>query len=190
MNPTSYNNAVLDACILYPAPIRDLLLSLAEVGLFKPFWSEKIQEEWVRNLLINRPDLTSIKLNLTIEAMDSAFPDANMPEDEVLIQKLRLPDKNDRHVLATAIQSNSKWIVTANLKDFPNDYLKEFGVEAISADNYIVSLFSKETDLAYSAFRNQLNRLQNPILNKTQILEIFLKLELHKTHSFILKHPK
>ena len=55
--------------------------------------------------------------------MDSAVPDANMPEDKVLIQKLRLPDKNDRHVLATAIQSNSKWIVTANLKDFPNDYL-------------------------------------------------------------------
>ena len=190
MNPTSYNNAVLDACVLYPAPIRDLLLNLAEVGLFKPFWSEKIQEEWVSNLLINRPDLTSKKLNVTIVAMDSAFPDANMPEDKVLIQKLRLPDKNDRHVLATAIQSNSKWIVTANLKDFPNDYLKEFGVEAISADNYIASLFSKETDLAYSAFRNQLIRLQNPILNKSQILEIFLKLELHKTHSFILKHPK
>jgi hypothetical protein len=81
-------------------------------------------------------------------------------------------------------------LVTANLKDFPIDNLKEYGVEAISADNFIASLFSKETDLAYSAFRNQLNRLQNPILNKSQILEIFLKLELHKTHSHILKHPK
>jgi hypothetical protein len=190
MTPNSNNNAVLDACILYPAPIRDLLLNLAEVGLFKPFWSDKIQEEWVRNLLINRPDLSSIKLHLTIEAMDSAFPDANIPEDNVLIKKLYLPDKNDQHVLATAIQSNSKWLVTANLKDFPIDNLKEYGVEAISADNFIASLFSKETDLAYSAFRNQLNRLQNPILNKSQILEIFLKLELHKTHSHILKHPK
>lgn len=190
MYPASTNNAVLDACILYPAPIRDLLLNLAEVGLFKPFWSEKIQEEWVRNLLINRPDLSSLKLHLTIEAMNSAFPDANIAEDKVLIQKLHLPDKNDRHVLATAIQSNSKWVVTANLKDFPFDYLKEFGIEAISADNYIASLFSQESNLAYSAFKNQLNRLKNPTLNKSQILEIFLKLDLHKTHSFILKHPK
>ncbi|MGB0930642.1 MAG: hypothetical protein ACPGVB_07695 [Chitinophagales bacterium] len=69
-------NVVLDACVLYPAPIRDLLLNLAEQGLYSPKWSEIIQEEWLRNLLLNRPDLKRRKLSRTVRAMNNAFPDA------------------------------------------------------------------------------------------------------------------
>jgi len=47
--------AVLDANVLYPAPIRDFLLRLAEADLFIPKWSDEIHNEWVRNLLKNRP---------------------------------------------------------------------------------------------------------------------------------------
>jgi predicted nucleic acid-binding protein len=108
-------NAVLDACILYPAPIRDLLLSFAEVGLFNPFWSDKINDEWVRNLLLNRADLSLEKLQSTVDAMNFAFPDANVQENSGLTDSISLPDLNDRHVLATAIQCESSLIVTANL---------------------------------------------------------------------------
>lgn len=48
--------AILDACVLYPAPLRDLLLSLAEQELYRPKWSTVIQDEWRRNLLKNRDD--------------------------------------------------------------------------------------------------------------------------------------
>lgn len=71
-------SVVLDACVLYPAPIRDLLLSLAAVGLFEAKWSEIIQEEWSRNLLKNRSDLKKEQLNETIKAMNTAFPDAKV----------------------------------------------------------------------------------------------------------------
>lgn len=81
MTPSTRINAVLDACVLYPAPIRDLLLSFAEAGLFKPFWSDKINDEWVRNLLKNRMDLSLAKMQSTVSAMNSAFPDANIEED-------------------------------------------------------------------------------------------------------------
>ena len=43
---------VIDACVLYPAPIRDILLSMASEGLLKPKWSKIIQDEWTRNLLL------------------------------------------------------------------------------------------------------------------------------------------
>lgn len=51
--------ALLDACVLYPAPIRDLLLHLADANLYKPKWTDRIHEEWTRNLLLNRTDLTA-----------------------------------------------------------------------------------------------------------------------------------
>ena len=47
--------AILDACVLYPATLRDLLLSLARDGLFHACWSERIQDEWVRSPARSRP---------------------------------------------------------------------------------------------------------------------------------------
>jgi predicted nucleic acid-binding protein len=183
-------NAVLDACILYPAPIRDLLLSFAEVGLYKPFWSDKINEEWVRNLLLNRADLSLEKLQSTVDAMNFAFPDANVQENEEITDSLSLPDLNDRHVLATAIQCESSIIVTANLKDFPETELRAFAITAISPDNFIAGLIRKNKLLAFSAFENQVRRLQNPILNKLQVLETFHKLGLKITRSLLLEINK
>ncbi len=68
--------AVLDANVIYPAPIRDLLLNLADLEIFSPKWSEIIHEEWIRNLLINRTDLSKPTLMRTVKIMNSAFPDA------------------------------------------------------------------------------------------------------------------
>jgi len=65
--------AVLDACVLYPAPLRDLLLSLALGELFGARWSSVIQAEWVRNLAIERPALTLYVLSRTVERMNSAI---------------------------------------------------------------------------------------------------------------------
>lgn len=69
---------VLDACVLYPAPIRDILLSLAAEGLFIAKWSDIIQDEWLRNLLRKRADLKKEQLEQTVKAMNQAFPDANV----------------------------------------------------------------------------------------------------------------
>ncbi len=51
--------AVYDACVLYPAPLRDFLMRLALSGCFRARWSTHIHNEWKRNLLRNRPDLSA-----------------------------------------------------------------------------------------------------------------------------------
>jgi hypothetical protein len=68
--------AVYDACVLYPAPLRDLLLHLACVGLVRPRWTDAIHDEWIRNLLANRPDLARSQLDRIRALMERAVPDA------------------------------------------------------------------------------------------------------------------
>ena len=52
--------ALFDDCVLYPAPLRDLLMWLALAGLFRARWSDAIHEEWVNSLLTGRPDLSGL----------------------------------------------------------------------------------------------------------------------------------
>ncbi len=132
--------ALLDANVLYPAPLRDILLRLASADLYQPKWTELIQEEWVGNLLLNREDLDREKLERTKQAMNSAFPDANIEGYETLITALSLPDPDDRHVLAAAIEAGAHVIVTFNLKDFPIAQLKPFDIKAQDPDTFISHL--------------------------------------------------
>lgn len=122
--------AIYDACVLYPAPLRDFLMWLGLSGRFHARWSPQIHDEWKRNLLINRPDLTSAQLDRTSGLMDLAIPDGLVTGHETLITGLTLPDADDRHVLAAAIRCNASVIVTFNEKDFPASALAPYGIEA------------------------------------------------------------
>jgi predicted nucleic acid-binding protein len=173
--------AVLDACVIYPAPLRDLLLSLADIGLFKPFWSAKINEEWIRNLLIKRPELSLSKLALTVEAMNKAFPDANVSSNVNIASSLSLPDQDDIHVLGTAIVSESNYIITSNLKDFPHKILGQYHIQAIDPDTFILERFKDQKTRALVALHNQIKRLRHPPLSRLEVFDIFKKIGLTKT---------
>lgn len=167
--------AVLDACVFYPAPIRDLLLHLADAGLYAPKWTATIHEEWVRNLLANRPDLTAAHLAKTRAAMDAAFPAATVRHFEGLIDALHLPDPDDRHLLAAAICCQADVIVTANLKDFPAAALAPYEVEAQHPDAFVSQLIDLNPDKAVDAFRQQVAGLRKPPMTAQQVLAILRK---------------
>ena len=162
---------VLDACVLYPAPTRDLLLNLAQQGLFKPRWSDEIQNEWIEGLLKKRPDLSRLNLIRTKEAMNSAFPDANIEHYTPLVQSVDLPDPDDRHVLAAAIRSNADLIVTFNMDDFPGGSLEKYDVEVQHPDEFILSMLDLNVEQTKRAFLNQVERLKNPSMTIDQALE-------------------
>jgi len=132
--------AILDACVLYPAPLRDFLLTIAEGELYLPKWSDTIHDEWSRNLVKKREDLDPKAVQATIKAMQSAFPDATVSGFEELITGLNLPDEDDRHVLAAAIRCNADVIVTYNLKDFPSKELNKYDIEAQEPDEFVYNL--------------------------------------------------
>ena len=96
--------AFYDASVLYPSELRSLLMHLALTGLFRARWSAAVHEEWIRALLRRRPDLSRAKLERTRMLMDLYASHALVTGYEELIDGLQLPDANDRHVLAAAIQ--------------------------------------------------------------------------------------
>lgn len=174
-------SVVLDACVLYPAPIRDILLSLAAEGLFKAKWSDIIQNEWQRNLLKNRSDLKKEQLNQTVIAMNLAFPDANVDNFKALIPSLKLPDKDDRHVLACAIRCNADIIVTFNTKDFPVKELSKYGIKLKRPDELVSNLIEINPDLACIAFTKMIKRLKNPNKTKNEVLATLKNCGLNKS---------
>jgi hypothetical protein len=162
--------ALLDACVLYPAPLRDFLLHLACTGLFRARWTDEIHDEWVRNLLANRPDLTAKQLHRTRDLMNKAVPDATVTGHMQLVESLRLPDPDDRHVLAAAICGHAEVIVTFNEKDFPRETLAEFGVETQHPDEFISHLITLDWSTVTRALKNQRATLKNPPMSATDLL--------------------
>ena len=95
---------VYDACVLYPAPLRDLLMRLALTDLYRARWSDQIYQEWMTAVLRNRPDLSREQLERTRSLMNAHVRDALVNGHQPLIPALELPDPDDRHVLAAAIK--------------------------------------------------------------------------------------
>lgn len=186
----SISTAFLDANVLYPAPLRDLLMHLSLVDSVKIKWSEQVHDEWTRNLLKNRPDISEKQLVRTRQLMNDAVEDCLVTGYEALIETLDLPDPNDRHVLAAAITAKADILVSANTKDFPNSILSSFGIELLSADDFIMRLAEKNLDLVLAAFKIQRESLKNPPLNTQEFIQSFEKLLLPKTVLLLQEYQK
>ena len=160
---------VLDANVLYPFRVRDALLRFAEAGLFRARWSPTIVDEWRRNLLAKKPHLEA-SIHAQIAAMEMAFPEACVDGGEALIESLHLPDRDDRHVLATAIRCSAEHIVTENLRDFPSEKLAAFGVSAVSADDFLSSTFELYQSEAVAALRAMRLSYKNPPFTPSEFI--------------------
>ncbi len=173
--------AVLDACVLYPAPVRDLLLSLAYAGLYHARWSSDIEAEWVRNVLANRSDLTAAQLARTCALMAAAVPDSLVENYRPMIDSLALPDADDRHVLAAAIVGRADTIVTFNLRDFPQQAMQHYNLVAIHPDDFIADQLELRPLEALGAVKAMRARLKNPPLSSAEFIATLERIGLPQT---------
>jgi predicted nucleic acid-binding protein len=159
-----------DANVLYPAPLRDLLIRLAQAGLVRARWTEAIHDEWIQNVLQHNPQLSSQRLTRTRRLMNEALRDCLVTEYEDLIDSLTLPDPDDRHVLAAAIRADAEVIVTYNLKDFPAETLARFDVEAWHPDDFLRVLLDAAPSVVCAAVKRQRESLRNPPKSVEELL--------------------
>jgi predicted nucleic acid-binding protein len=158
----SHYTALLDANVLYPAPLRDILVQLAIDDLFRAKWSADIHREWIEALLRGEPHRDRAVLERTRELMDMHTRDCLVTGYERLIPALELPDPDDRHVLAAAIVGRCDVIVTKNLRDFPEGILAAYGIGALHPDDFLCSQLNLAPGLFCTAVRTVRARLKNP----------------------------
>lgn len=171
----SHFTAIYDACVFYPAPLRDLLMQLALTDLFRARWTDQIHDEWIRNVLKNRSDLNLEQLTRTKNLMNEHVRDCLVTSYEYLVPTLTLPDPDDRHVLAAAIVGGANVIVTFNRKDFPKATLAQHNIEACHPDDFISDLLDLSPSKVRLATELCQKRLKNPPKSIDQYLETLLK---------------
>lgn len=183
-SPVNKFSVIYDACVLYPAPLRDILMRLALTDLFKAHWTDDIHQEWI-DALLRENKFSRKKLERVRDLMDVHVRDAKVTGYEGLIDDLELPDPDDRHVLAAAIRCNADAIVTINLKDFPEEALRPYGIDVLHPDDFIYYQIDMAPAVCCQAIREQRLALKNPKLEIEDFLTVLQKQQLPQTVSIL-----
>lgn len=158
-----------DSCVLYPNTLRDLLIRVALSDLVQAKWSEQILDEV--DVALTRNGVSTPEKNAERRRrMNSAVRDCLVTGHEPLIEGLKLPDANDRHVLAAAVRVGAQVIVTDNRKDFPPDYLAAFGIERKSPDDFIMDLIDLYDRVVYACVREIADSRRRPPMTFDDVL--------------------
>ena len=174
---------VLDTNVIYPLWIRDLLMWFAFYELYTPKWSKNIFDEWIA--VMQRKGIVEKEAVKRAQKMNLAFPDALVENYEPLIDTLTLPDVDDRHVLAAAIKTNADLIITNNLKDFPEAYLRSFGLKTKTPDDFFTDIIDLNHDLSVQAFKKLVLNKKRPPYNEYEVLDIFRNNGLTDTANYL-----
>jgi predicted nucleic acid-binding protein len=183
--------AVIDACVLADVARRDLILSLAEAGLFRLRWSQEILDETERAIasILKEDQNAKQRAARSIALMKKAFPEALEDEHPQIRDGLScLPDKNDHHVLAIAIGCKASLIVTENLKDFPAAALEPYDLEAKGGDAFLADAIDLDYPKAVAAVKRLRARLQQPSMSVQELFERWRNRGLAQTVDALFPH--
>jgi predicted nucleic acid-binding protein len=164
-------SAFLDACVLVPIALTDTLLRLAEAGLYRPLWSERVLDEVVDAIGLIHPELPDGRAQARADTMQTSFDDACVYGWEKLVEGISLPDPNDRHVVAAALQGRADMIVTANLRDFPDEMLEPLGLEAQHPDEFLLNQLDLDPDTTIAVLHRQAAATRRPEISTKVLLD-------------------
>jgi hypothetical protein len=146
-----------DSSALYPHAQRDLLIRIAQAGLVQAKWTAEIVERMAAARLRRNPDLDPARLERLGHLINHAVPDCLVWGYEPLVSGLKLPDPDDRHVLAAAIMAGAQAIVTANVRHFPADHLSGFGIEARTPDDFVLDQIGIDDRVVFACVQDIAN---------------------------------
>lgn len=169
---------LLDACVLVPINLCDVLLTLAEYDMFTPLWSCDILDEVERNLH-RKLGVSERHARYRVSEMMWAFPRASVRKYERLIPSLTC-DVKDRHVLAAAVVGRADVLMTANLRDFPPQSVRS-GLESLvreSPDQFLCELLEPSPSVTLRVLCKVVSRNRRPPMTRRQLLTALLDVAL------------
>ena len=161
--------ALLDACVLVPVSLADTMLRVAEKGLYRPLWSDRILTEALDAIAEIRPGADAAK---RFTVMRQAFSEALVTGWEGREVGIILPDPDDRHVVAVAIHGGAHAIVTANVVDFPSAMLRPLGLEAVHPDDFLLDQLDLSPAAIVQVFSEQAADTRRPPLSRQDLATI------------------
>jgi predicted nucleic acid-binding protein len=164
---------LLDACVIYPTVMREMLLGVARTGAYTPLWSGRILEEWALAARKLGPE-GEAQARGEVAMVQAAWPKASVAPHPGLEARLWLPDANDIHVLAAAVHGNADGIITMNAKDFPRGILAEEGLSRNDPDNFLLGLYRAQPQVVDAVAQDvvaQACRLSGEEWNKRSLLK-------------------
>ena len=163
--------ALLDANVLWPISLCDILLRAAEAGLYQPAWSKDILDELVNSLIRERPGLDPDRIKARVADMRDHFPEAMTAGYEALMPAM-LNDPGDHHVLAAAIRAPAAVIVTDNVRDFPPLACDPYEIDVQTADDFLCHLWHLDPTKMARIVQEAADALKNPPKNPKELVAI------------------
>lgn len=166
---------LLDACVLYPVVVRDLLLTLGALDAFDPRWTAAILDEMTRNVLADRPDIEPTQFDArSVGAMRRAFQAASVEGYEHLIGDMDNHPK-DRHVAAAAVHVGATALVTYNVRDFDSELLRQRGIAVVTPPQLVGHLVDDEPSVVSLAVRSMAARKKRPPMTPAQVIAALVR---------------
>ena len=167
-----------DANVLYASVVRDLVMELAKAGAVTLLWSEAVHDEWTTALLRNRPDLDKSRISRTRTLLTLAIPDAMVVNYEHRCAGIALPDSNDIHVLAAAIEGKAAAILTFNTAHFPVKCIARYKLGILHPDSLLLTLLTVSPELVVEAVATTRKRMRQPALSPRQFTDAMKRAHL------------
>ena len=164
---------LVDACVLYPTVLREIVMGVAKTGAFTPLWSARILEEWARAAARLGPE-GEVVARGEIALLRARWPTSEIAPDPGLERSLSLPDPDDAHVLAAAIAGNAAALLTLNVRDFPLRALSEHGILRRHPDEFLLEAWHADP-AAVDAVVGQVHKTAEQLSGETLDLRALLK---------------
>ncbi|MFZ0217203.1 MAG: PIN domain-containing protein [Candidatus Dormiibacterota bacterium] len=161
---------VLDACVLVPITVADTLLRIAERGLFRPIWSDRIVAEAIDAIRAVHADVPADAIRRRFASMNETFEDARVTGWEDLELGVELPDADDRHVVAVALRGRADAIVTANFRDYPVGAVGPLGIAVTNPDDFLLDQLDLAPGIVLDVLREQAAHTRNPPLRPGDLI--------------------
>ena len=174
----------IDANVFFGARLRSLVLFMAQSKMFRARWTEKVHEEWMRNVAEKR-QIDISKLEKIRGCMDRAVLNCLVTGYESLVENFQLPDPDDRHILAAAVKTRADMILTFNARDFPERVVEPLGIEICDPDEFLLDLFGISEELFIEYVKADFEHYKAPAIAFANYVEDLRKAGVPKTAKLI-----